>query len=100
MVLTSRTIDSREAFDIGLVAKVVPYDQLPEEVKELAERISAQGPIALRYAKEAINSGMDLALPQGLRLEADLYFLIQTTDDRMEGIAAFREKRPPRFKGK
>jgi len=65
----------------------------------LAGNIAKQGPIALRSAKEAVNKGMDLTLDQALRLEADLYFLIQTSDDRMEGIRSFLEKRPPNFKG-
>jgi enoyl-CoA hydratase/carnithine racemase len=55
--------------------------------------------VSLRYAKEAITKGMELTLEQGLRLEADLYFLMHTTKDRKEGIKAFREKRKPKFKG-
>jgi enoyl-CoA hydratase len=100
MVLTAAIIDSNEAFGIGLVSKVVPYKDLIEEATGLAYSISTHGPIALRYAKEAVNSGMELTLNQGLRLEADLYFLIQTSDDRREGLRAFKEKRPPDFKGK
>jgi enoyl-CoA hydratase len=99
MTLTAEPIDAQEAFRTGLVNKVVPHDELLQEVEELAGRIIARAPIALRYAKEAVNKGLDLTLEQGLRLEADLYFLIQTTDDRMEGIRAFLEKRSPQFKG-
>ena len=99
MILTAEMIDAAEAFRIGLVNKVVPPDELDREVFALAERISKYGPIALRFAKEAVNKGMDLTLAQGLRLEADLYFLIQTSADRMEGIKAFLEKRGPRFRG-
>lgn len=99
MLLTAEPIDAQEAFRIGLVSKVVPSEVLLEEVDELANRIAPQGRIALMYAKEAVSKGSDLTLEQGLRLEADLYFLIQTTEDRMEGIRSFLEKRPPQFKG-
>lgn len=99
MILTAEPIDAEEALNIGLVSKVVSPVELFAIVEKWAERITTQAPIALRYAKEAVNKGMDISLEQGLRLEADLYFLIQTTEDRMEGINAFKEKRPPRFKG-
>jgi len=99
MILTAEPIDADEAYRIGLVSKVVSAEELLSEVNEWAKRIINCGPIALRYAKEAVNKGMDFTLEQGLRLEADLYFLIQTTEDRMEGIRAFREKRLPQFKG-
>jgi len=99
MILTAEPIDAKEALNIGLVSKIAPPAELFLIVEEWAERITKLAPIALRYAKEAVNKGMDISLEQGLRLEADLYFLIQTTEDRMEGIKAFKEKRPPRFKG-
>ena len=99
MIFTGDTIDAGEALKIGLVSKIVPVKSLTAEVKTLAESIAAQAPIALRYIKEAINGGLDLTLEQGLRLEADLYYLIHTTVDRTEGIHAFMQKRRPLFKG-
>ncbi|NQT73357.1 MAG: enoyl-CoA hydratase/isomerase family protein [Chloroflexi bacterium] len=99
MVLTAAIIDAEEAYRIGLVNKVVPSDELTQTVQELATKIAAKGPISERYAKEAIGAGMDLTLGQGLGLEADLSFILQSTKDRAEGIAAFLEKRTPNFKG-
>ena len=99
MILTSSTIDAAEAFRIGLIQKVVPFKDIDKESDVLVQKIADKAPIALRFCKESVNKGTDLTLAQGLRLEADLYFLIQTTRDRMEGIKAFLEKRPPEFKG-
>lgn len=100
MILTGEVIDAHEAYRIGLVNKVVPPGELTATVMNLAEGISSGGPIALKYAKEAIHKGMDMTLEQGLRLEADLYFLLHTTIDRTEGITAFRDKKKPKFEGR
>jgi enoyl-CoA hydratase len=100
LILTAETITAEEAFRIGLVSKVVKGAELISESETLARTIAAKAPIALRFIKEAVNKGLDLTLEQGLRLEADLYFLLHTTADRTEGINAFLKKRPPKFKGK
>ena len=100
LILTADVIDAEEALAIGLVNRVMAQGELAAGAEAMAKTIAAKGPIALRYAKEAINKGLDLTLEQGLRLEADLYFLLHTTDDRTEGIRAFLEKRPPQFKGR
>lgn len=99
LLLTGETVDAEEACEIGLVNRVVPAGELASEVETLAETIATKAPINLRYIKEAVNKGLDLTLEQGLRLEADLYFLIHTTADRTEGIKAFLDKRTPNFKG-
>ena len=100
LILFGETIDAEEAQAIGLVSQVVEPGQLASVTDSLAQSITHKAPIALRYIKEAVNKGLDLTLDQGLRLEADLYFLLHTTTDRTEGIRAFLEKRRPRFKGR
>jgi enoyl-CoA hydratase len=100
LILTAETITADEALRIGLVSKVVKGANLAAETEALARNIAAKAPVALRFIKEAVNKGLDLTLEQGLRLEADLYFLLHTTADRTEGINAFLKKRPPKFKGK
>ena len=100
LLMTADTITAEEALDIGLISRVAPAESLAEEAAKLAETIAGKGPIALRYLKEAIVKGMDMTLEQGLRLEADLYFLIHTTADRTEGIRSYLEKRKPEYKGK
>ena len=100
MLLTAEAINAGEALETGLVNKVVLEEKLDSEVEALAKNIAARGPVALRYIKEAVCKGLDMTLEQGLRLEADLYFLLHTTADRTEGIKAFLEKRRPHFKGR
>jgi enoyl-CoA hydratase len=100
MILSGELIDAPEAYRIGLVHRVIPNGEVSTVAMDMAQEMAPKGPIALRYTKEAVNKGMDLTLEQGLRLEADIYFLLHTTRDRTEGIRAFQEKRRPRFKGR
>jgi enoyl-CoA hydratase len=100
LILTGEIIDAEEALATGLVSQVMPLKDLMATAEALAQNIAGKAPIALRFIKEAVHKGLDLTLEQGLRLEADLYFLLHTTADRTEGIRAFVEKRKPQFKGK
>jgi enoyl-CoA hydratase len=100
MVLSGETLDAAGALRIGLVSEVVASPKLTRRVEEIAMRIAERGPIALAYAKEVIARGIEMPLQQGLRYETDLTILLQTTEDRAEGVRAFLEKRKPEFKGK
>jgi enoyl-CoA hydratase len=100
MILTAARIDAAEALRIGLVERVVPAGEAPKAAAELAATLAAKAPIALRYAKEAVLKGIELALADGLRLENDLATLLRTTEDRLEGARAFLEKRRPRWQGR
>jgi enoyl-CoA hydratase/carnithine racemase len=99
LILTACTISAREALQIGLVNRVVKSEDLQETFERIAREMASRGPIALRFAKEAVYKGMDLTIGDGLRLESDLYFLLHTTRDRSEGIKAFQAKRKPEFRG-
>jgi enoyl-CoA hydratase/carnithine racemase len=100
LVLLGTPIDAREAYRIGLVNEVVAQESFTTRVDEVLTGLLGKGPIALRLGKEAVHKAMDLTLDQGMRLEEDLYALLQTTHDRAEGVRAFLEKRTPRFSGK
>ena len=99
IILTGEVLDAAEAFRIGIVSRIVSSSEVKPVVMDIALKMAANGPIALKYAKEAIVKGLDMSLEQGLRLEADLYALLQTTSDRTEGVEAFRRKTTPNFKG-
>jgi enoyl-CoA hydratase/carnithine racemase len=100
LILTGKPIDAHEALRLGLVEHVIPHDQLMAAVEELAQTIISRAPLAVKYAKEAIVRGLELPLEEGLKVEAELYTLLRTTEDRMEGARAFKEKRPAQFKGR
>ena len=100
MILTGMRVPAAEALRIGLVERVVPVAQLMAAAQGLARDIAAKAPIALRYAKEAVVSGLGLPLQDGIRLENDLATLLRTTEDRVEGARAFVEKRKPKWTGR
>jgi methylglutaconyl-CoA hydratase len=99
LIFTARRFGAEEAGRLGLVNRVVPAGQALEGALALAREILPNGPIALRLAKQAVGQGMELDLAAGLALEAACYAQVIPTQDRLEGLAAFREKRPPRYKG-
>ena len=100
MILSGESIGAQEAQRIGLVNGVVPLKDLISRCRELATRILANGPLAVRYCIEAINSGLDMSLQEATRLEASLFSLCCATQDMKEGTRAFLEKKKPQFKGR
>ena len=99
IILTGRPFSAQEAFEWGLVNKVVPLDQLLNSAIETAEKISANAPIAIRQAKQSIQKGMQMSLSDALAFEIEAYNRTVPTHDRREGVQAFNEKRSPKFKG-
>lgn len=100
MALAGENVNAEEALAIGLVSAVVPRAKVVAEAERIAGRIAGRGPLAIQFAKEAISRGIDMPLEQALRYETDLTVILQTTEDRAEGVRAFLEKREPKFKGK
>ena len=100
LVLTGEMIGAQEAHRIGLVNEVVPASELIARAEAIAAKIAANAPLAIQYAMEAVNHGLDLPLADGLFLEATLFGVCCATEDKNEGTKAFLEKRPAQFKGK
>ncbi|KPJ77597.1 MAG: enoyl-CoA hydratase [Deltaproteobacteria bacterium SG8_13] len=100
LIFTGRRVGADEALSIGLVNRVCPPDELLDESRKMAEMICEAGPIAVEQAKHAINYGLETDLHTGLAIESNAYWTCIPTEDRLEGLAAFKEKRKPVYKGK
>lgn len=97
LILTGRMMDAHEAERANLVARVVPTEKLIEEALKLGERMAELSPVALAVAKQAVNAAFETTLTEGVRAERALFLPLFGTEDQKEGMAAFLEKRKPRF---
>ncbi|MDX8361268.1 enoyl-CoA hydratase-related protein [Cytobacillus sp. IB215316] len=100
LILTAKRLNSAQALTYGLVTKVVPKDHLIAESVQFANEMLKNGPVALQQAKFAIKQGMNTDIQTGLEIERKAYEVTIPTEDRLEALHAFSEKRPPKFHGK
>jgi enoyl-CoA hydratase len=100
MILTGRPISACEAYQWGLVTKVVPVELYLEEAKNLAREIAKKPPLAVQLAKEAILKSYDATLAEGLNFERKNFYMLFSSEDQKEGMHAFMEKRPAKFSGR
>jgi len=100
LILTGRYLPAREAEQFGLVARVVPVEAYLAEALKLANEIAARPPIAVRFAKEAINKAFETSLSEGLEFERRLFYFTFATEDQKEGMRAFVEKRQAEWTGR
>lgn len=100
LLYTGRRLTATEALQLGLVNAVYPASELLARARELAERIAANGPLAVRWTKAAVRCGLEHGLLAGLASERQYFALAFTTDDQREGMRAFLEKRRPQFRGR
>lgn len=100
LVFTGRRLSAEEAFELGIVARVVERGALPAATEELAREICASSPVGVREAKTAVDRAFDVGLSAGIDLEELAWRRAVASEDRREGIAAFNEKRAPRWSGR
>ena len=100
LCLTGRMMDAKEAESAGLVARVVPHDQLMDEAIKAAEAIAAMPPMAAMVNKELVDAAFETTLSQGMVHERRLFQILTATEDKAEGMKAFVEKREGRWKGR
>ncbi len=99
LIFTGRRVDAKEALKISLVNNICEREDLIDECRKMAAMICETGPIAIEQAKYAINQGLETDLQTGLAIESKAYWETIPTQDRAEGLKAFKEKRKPRYKG-
>ncbi|HLO16456.1 MAG TPA: enoyl-CoA hydratase-related protein [Anaerolineales bacterium] len=100
MILNDRRLNAQEAYQLGMVNRVVPVEGYLEEALKLAEEIASRAPLAVRTAKNMIKLAFDLSLSNGLAEEKQEFYNLFATEDQKEGMQAFVEKRKPAWKGK
>lgn len=100
MLLTGDRIDAAEAHRIGLVSELCPPDELRVRARQIAARIAANAPLAVRAVKRLVQQGADMPLSTAVAVENYVWGLLRDTEDRIEGRRAFQEKRPPLYRGR
>lgn len=99
MILTGSQITAKEAFDRGLVSRIVPNECYFSEALKVAKEIATKGPLSVKLAKECVSRSFEMTLSEGLEFEHRNFYLLMSSDDKKEGMKAFIEKRKPVFKG-
>jgi enoyl-CoA hydratase len=99
LILTGEMISANDAFRVGLVNHVVEPAELLPTAEKIAQKIIANAPLAVKYAMEAVEHGLEMPQEEGLFLEATLFGLCCATEDMREGTRSFLEKRQPKFQG-
>jgi E-phenylitaconyl-CoA hydratase len=100
LLLTGDMIDAAEAHRMGIVSKVVPFEDLLPTAHDIAQRIARNAPLAVKALKRLVNQGLDMPLAHALEMDKYMFGLLRDTEDRIEGRKAFQEKRPPSYKGR
>lgn len=100
MILNNRTLSAQEAYQFGLVNRVVPVQGYLEEALKLADEIASRAPLAVRAAKKLINQSYEQTLSEGIAEEKQTFYNLFASEDQKEGMKAFMEKRKPEWKGK
>jgi enoyl-CoA hydratase len=100
MILNDRRLTAQEAYQFGIVNRVVPVETYLEEAIKLAEEIASRAPLAVRAAKKMVNEAFERPLADGLAAEKQEFYTLFASEDQKEGMRAFIEKRKPEWKGK